>query len=65
MNLEHLTPKQLGELEIQVQELLKLMHKGKLQHEALTQLLQQFEGDLSQLRRIRFDGANPEHPQFK
>lgn len=65
MNLDHLSPKQISQLEIQAQDLLKLMRKGKLQHEVLAELLQQFEVELSQMRRSRFDGATVEHPQFK
>jgi len=60
MNLEHLSPKLVNELEIHAQELLKLMRRGKLQDEVLAELLQHFEGELSQMRRSRFDVANPD-----
>ena len=60
MNTETLTQKQLNALELTVRELLTIMSKSNLQHEALAEALRQFEAELGEARRKRFDSIYPE-----
>ncbi|MCI0710937.1 MAG: hypothetical protein L0154_12315 [Chloroflexi bacterium] len=61
MNLENVSPKQLGELELRVTDLLDMMRKAKLQHEPVIAHLEQLREELGQARRERFDAANSEY----
>ena len=64
MNLETISPKHLNELEHQVRELLTIMRKASLQGEPLAKSLQEFEHEVGQVRRSRFDAANPEYTGY-
>jgi septal ring factor EnvC (AmiA/AmiB activator) len=64
MNLEHVSQKQIVEIERLVGELLASLRKSKIQHETLTQSLQDFQKELGNLRRERFDAANPEYHSY-
>lgn len=64
MNLEAISPKQLNELEHSLQELLTNLRKVHLQNEPLAKSLQEFEHELAQVRRRRFDAANPEYRSY-
>ena len=64
MNFENIPQKHMNELELLVRELLAVMRKAKLQNESLEQALRQFEQELEDARRKRFDTANPEYHTF-
>jgi hypothetical protein len=59
MDLEPVSQKQVNELERLVKELLVAMRKARLQSEPLAENLRLFEQELGDLRRKRFDEANP------
>jgi hypothetical protein len=61
MNLEHVSQKQLGELERLTREMQDALRKAKLQDEPLLETLRLFEQELGELRRKRFDETNPEY----
>ena len=64
MNLETVSPKHLNEMEHLVRELLAVMRKASLQGEPLAKSLQEFEHEVGQVRRSRFDAANPEYSGY-
>lgn len=64
MDLETISQKHLNELEVRISELLLLMKKAKVQDEALTAMLRQFESELGQARRDRFDGVTKEYSGY-
>ena len=61
MNLEHIPQKQLNELERLAREIQVALRKAKLQDDPLLESLRQFENELSEMRRKRFDAANSEY----
>lgn len=64
VDLEHISPKQLNDIERHVQELLAVMRKAKLTHEPLQEALRLLEQKLGETRRKRFDESNPEYRGF-
>lgn len=64
MNLETVPQKNLNELERLAREMQLLLRKSKLNNEPLAKLLSEFEAELSQLRRERFDAANPKYHSY-
>ena len=64
MNLDTLSDKQLQELERLSKELLLVMRKSKLMGEPLAELLHQLEVESGEIRRERFDTANPEYSSY-
>jgi len=60
-SLEHISPKNLNNLERSVQDLLNTMRKAKLRDECLQESLSLLEQKLGEARRARFDAANPEY----
>jgi hypothetical protein len=64
MNLESVSQKNLNELERLAREMQLLLRKSKLNNEPLAKLLSEFEAELSQLRRERFDAANPKYHSY-
>ena len=64
MNFENVTQKQMNELELLVRDLLAAMRKAKLQNEPLEESLRLFEQELEDVRRKRFDKANPEYHTY-
>ncbi len=61
MNLDTVSSKHLNELEGLVRELQLVMRKASLHNEPLAKSLHEFELELGQVRRARFDAANPEY----
>jgi Zn-dependent M16 (insulinase) family peptidase len=64
MNFENVPQKHMNELELLVRELLAVMRKAKLQNESLEQALRQFEQELEDARRKRFDAVNSEYHTY-
>jgi flagellar biosynthesis/type III secretory pathway chaperone len=64
MNLEPVSQKHLNELELHIRELLLLMRKANLHNEPIAKALYQFEVEVGQVRRDRFDAANPEYSGY-
>ena len=64
MNLETISRKQLNEVERCVRELLGTMRKAKLQNDPLVESLKLLEQELGEVRRERFDKANPEFQTY-
>jgi hypothetical protein len=61
MDLETVSQKHVNELEQLVKELLITMRKARLHTEPLAENLRLFEQQLGDIRRKRFDEANPEY----
>jgi hypothetical protein len=61
MDLESVSQQHLNELENSVRALLALMRKAKLHHEPVAEQLRQLEVQIAEVRRARFDEANPEY----
>ena len=61
MNLENVSPKHLNDLELMIRDLLALMRKANLHNEPIAASLYQLELEVGQVRRDRFDTANPEY----
>jgi hypothetical protein len=64
MNLESLSIKQVTEIERLTKELLLAMRKAKLQDTPVTEALRVMEQELGEIRRTRFDAANPEYHSY-
>jgi hypothetical protein len=64
MNLENVSAKQLNEVERLTRDLLAALRKAKLQNEPVAESLRQLEIELGQMRRSRFDNANPEYHAY-
>jgi hypothetical protein len=64
MDLDTISAKHLNELEHSLRELLLVMRKAHLQNEPLAKSLHEFEFELGQIRRRRFDAANPEYTGY-
>jgi hypothetical protein len=64
MNLEAVSQKHLSELELQVAQLLAVMRKAKLHNEPLAESLKTLERELGEIRRLRFDAANPKYRDY-
>lgn len=64
MNLEHITSKQLNDLELRVTELISAMRKAKIQNPSLMESLKLFENELGELRRERYDASNSEYESY-
>lgn len=60
MSFETISRKDLNELELRVRELLVIMKKTKLQDDPRINALKSLEQELGDVRRKRFDEANPE-----
>ncbi len=60
MDLDTVSTKHINELENLVKDLLTAMRKAKLQKDPLGEQLRQFEQELGDVRRQRFDAANPD-----
>jgi len=61
VNLENVSPKHLNDLELMIRDLLALMRKANLHNEPIAASLYQLELEVGQVRRDRFDTANPEY----
>lgn len=61
MNLENVSPKHLNDLELMIRDLLAVMRKANLHNEPIAASLYQLELEVGQVRRDRFDTANPEY----
>jgi hypothetical protein len=61
VSLEHISAKQINDLESSVQDLLAKMRKAKLRDEPLQKSLRLLEQKLGEARRGRFDEANPQY----
>lgn len=61
MNLDTLSDKHLHEIERLAKELLDVLRKAKLKDEPIAEQLHQLEIQAGNLRRERFDAANPEY----
>jgi len=64
MDLEPLSPKHLNEIERLLRELLLAMRKANLHNEPLAKSLYEFETQIGEVRRARFDAANPEYTGY-
>ncbi|HVU10126.1 MAG TPA: hypothetical protein VHD90_02565 [Phototrophicaceae bacterium] len=64
MDLESISTKQLNEVERLVRELQIAMRKASLQNEPLAKSLYEFETQIGEVRRARFDRANPEYTGY-
>jgi hypothetical protein len=64
MNFETVSQKHINEIERLVRELQVAMRKAKLQNEPLVETLRLFEFELGELRRTRFDDANPKYQTY-
>jgi hypothetical protein len=64
MQLETVSSKHISELEQLVRELQLVMRKAGLQDEVVAQSLRDFEVELGQARRARFDAANPQYAGY-
>ncbi len=64
MNLDHLSAKQLNEIEHLLRDLQVVMRKANLHNEPLAKSLQAFESEVGEERRARFDAANPEYTGY-
>lgn len=64
MDLESVSQKHLNELEVRITELLLLMKKAKVQNETMIAMLRQFESELGQARRDRYDGMTKEYSGY-
>jgi hypothetical protein len=64
MDFEHVSRKQLNELEIRVHELISLIRKAKLKDEPLQDSLKLLEQKLGETRRKRFDETTPEYKGY-
>jgi len=63
-SLEHMSRKQLNELERSVQDLITTMRKTKLQDETLQESLRLLAHKLGEARRERFDEVNSEYKGY-
>ncbi len=64
MNLEAMSSKQISDIEQQVSNLINNMRKAKLNEEPIYAMLQQFERELSEIRRRRFDEKQSEYSSY-
>lgn len=64
MSFESVSPKHLNEIEQLTRELLTVLRKASLQNAPVVAALQQFENEVAQERRQRFDAVNPEYIGF-
>jgi len=64
MQLDSVSSKHLNELEQSVRDLQLLMRKANLQNEPIAKAIYEFEVELGQARRARFDAANPEYSGY-
>jgi biotin-(acetyl-CoA carboxylase) ligase len=64
MNLETMSAKQISDIEQQVTNLINNMRKAKLNEEPIFALLQQFEKELSEIRRRRFDEKHSQYSSY-
>jgi len=61
MELDAVPRKKLNEIEITVTSLIAMMRKAKLHEEPLAKSLVQFEKELGEVRRKRFEESTPEY----
>jgi len=64
MKLETVSQQHLNELELKLKDLLAVMRKAKLFDDPLVEELRALELEVAELRRQRFDVANPEYRGF-
>ena len=64
MDLESISPKHLSEIERLTRELLVVMRKANLQNEPIAKSLYTLEVEIGEVRRARFDAANPEYTGY-
>ena len=64
MNLEEISDKHLGELELLSRELLTVIRKSHLEEAALVTLLTKLEKEAGELRRVRFDAHDSKYNGF-
>ncbi|GAB1420385.1 hypothetical protein MASR2M15_04820 [Anaerolineales bacterium] len=65
MTLENISAKHLNDVEHCVRELLSAIRKAKIQeHKDLVEALKQFENELGETRRQRFDAVNTEYKSY-
>lgn len=64
MNLESISPKQISEIEQLVSNLLNSMRKAKLNEDQIYVMLQQFEKELGEMRRQRYDEKHSEYSSY-
>ncbi|HEX3052392.1 MAG TPA: hypothetical protein VHP83_17155 [Aggregatilineaceae bacterium] len=65
MDLDTVSTKHINELENLVKDLLAAMRKAKLQKDPLGEHLRLFEQELGDVRRQRFDAANPDYEPYR
>lgn len=64
MQLETVSSKHINDLERLALELQQALRKAGLQNEPFAKALHDFEDELGQARRARFDAANSEYPGY-
>ena len=64
MDLNTVSRKSLNEIEHALQELRAAMRKANLHNEPLAKALQEFETEIGNARRERFDASNPEYTGY-
>ncbi|MFN8380247.1 MAG: hypothetical protein U0452_16430 [Anaerolineae bacterium] len=64
MQLENVSSKLINELEQLAQELQQVLRKAGLQNDPFAKALHDFEDELGQARRARFDAANSEYAGY-
>lgn len=60
MNFDNVPNKNLNDIEQLLDALQAAMHKAGLKGEPINASLQEFKRELEQVRRARFDAANPQ-----
>ncbi|MBI1256236.1 MAG: hypothetical protein GC204_02085 [Chloroflexi bacterium] len=64
MNLETVSSKHLNELERLLREVQLVMRKAGLHNEPIAKSFYELEVEVGQVRRARFDAANPEYTGY-
>ncbi len=64
MQLETVASKHINDLEQLAHELQQMLRKAGLQNEPFAKLLHDFENELGQARRARFDAANSQYAGY-
>ncbi len=64
MNLDNASQKQLNELEQLTRQMLVVLRQAKLHDEPLSKSLYELEQQLGDIRRQRFDAANPQDHSY-
>ncbi len=64
MELESISDKNVQELERLTRELLNLLKRSKIHDETLVEALKDLESKVGEVRRARFDEANPQYHSY-